>query len=136
MTALAAALALLSALGRPVAVGNAYHYRPGLFAEVAANRHMPLAWGRVDGFASTPSPAYVDAAHPWVVVVRWPDRTTERLQVVDYSNPRDLAAQRRKGLVVEVDAATASRHHFNAYTTPPGAGHARVLVLGYGRLTP
>ena len=134
MSALAAALALLSALLPPVASGNAFHYeRPGALARVAAVRHMPVAWNRVTGLASVPDCGRVDVTRPWLVVARWQDGSTSTLQVTDCSDPADLPAQRRKGLVLEVDAGTARSH---GWYWPPGPGKAPVMILGYGRVEP
>jgi hypothetical protein len=133
MTALAAALALLTLAPPPLASGQSFHYEhPGALARVAAIRHMPVAWDRITGLASTPDCGRLaDPRRPWLVTARWADGTTETYQQVDCSDPRDRALQARRRLVLEVDLATARRHHFAA---PTGPGHAPVAVLRYTRL--
>lgn len=138
-----ALLALLALLGSaridPAAApapaplhGTAFHYHAGVFRAVAARRGMRLD-PTAAGYASTPSCALVDPARPWWVRVRWADGTGAWLQIVDCSNPRDLPAQRRKHLVLEVNAALAQARGWYAYDGWGGAGHAPVTILGYRR---
>ncbi|HUS17348.1 MAG TPA: hypothetical protein VM536_20320 [Chloroflexia bacterium] len=113
--------------------GRVYYYEPGVFAHVARVRGMDLAWGQVDGFASTPYCRLVDARRPWVVTARIDGGPVERFQIVDCSAPRDRAHHQAEGLVLEVDYTTALRHLGKGRTRLRLDGKAPVTILGYGR---
>ena len=133
MRAFTQALALIAALLHPptpaprlvltgpVAVGKVFYYERGVFALVARNRGMSLR-ADLTCYASTPDPARLGQ----IVRLRIEDGPVERCLVLDYSNPRDLPAQRRKGLVAEVNWATAQK-----YRLLRADGKAPVVVLGF-----
>lgn len=127
------ALLLWAALHGPTH-GVAMRYETGIFAHVAAVRGMPLAWGRVDGFAAVPNCAYVQPHHPWMVTARIGTGPIERYQVVDCQQSADRKRLARIGLILEVDHYTAERLADAGDPRLLLDGKAPVLVLGYVRV--
>jgi hypothetical protein len=126
-------LALFGLLVAPLSSGPAYHYSSGLFREVARVRHMALS-GAVDGYAASPNCAYVDPAHPYVVIARLYSPTARRwepvgvYEVVDCAAPADL---RRHYRALEVNYTVALA---GGWASPPGAGRTQVQVYSYRRM--
>ena len=135
MTLLRTALMLLASWLPAPETGRAYYYDPGMFAQVARNRGMRLAWNAVDGFASTRDCAKVDVRRPWVVWAQIDGGPIESYQIVDCSAPRDVARHRRIGLVLEVDYATAARQRLQGRPRLRLDGKAPAAILGYSRLS-
>lgn len=128
MNLIAWLLSTLITPAAPVATGYAYHYRPQLMAQVAANRGLVLD-RQVDGYASTPDCSHIGDRLYAVIAGE-----AVTLQQVDCSNSKDLPYQRRVlNLVVEVDWSLARRQGWATYAGAPGAGKARATVLGWGR---
>lgn len=126
-------LLLWAALHGPTQ-GVAMRYETGIFAHVAAVRGMPLAWGRVDGFAAVPNCAYVQPRHPWMVTARIGTGPVERYQVVDCQAPRDHPRLIRWHVELEVDHYTAERLADAGDPRLLLDGKAPVTVLGYARV--
>jgi hypothetical protein len=97
----------------PVERGIAMHYYPGLFATVARNRGMTLRKD-VDGYASRQNCSELGRVvqarirNPWTGA--W--GPWKRYQIVDCSARKHLAYQRKIGLILEVDYASAAKAGF------------------------
>lgn len=97
------ALALLTA-------GDATYYAPGVMAEVYANR---LAWGQVQPCAECVGyVALMDCRDIGRLVwLDWGDGRDGPYLVIDCAAAAHVAGLRERNRVVEVDYATAMRHH-------------------------
>lgn len=115
----------------PLAEGLAYHYRAGLFREVAANRGIALRED-VLGYASVP-----DCGRIGELVLARVGREFGWYQVLDCSHPRDLPRQRAMGLVIEVnyDVAERGRWHWD-YQRGRGVGRTSAAVYAYRKVGP
>ena len=121
--------------------GRVMHYSAGIFSQVAHNQGIPMRWGEVDGFASTQdcatgyAPQHPDIrVHPWVVYASIDHTYPRAFEILDCSNPRDVAYHRAIGLILEVDYATATSLSRNGYPRLLADGHSSVRILGYARL--
>lgn len=111
-------------LARPLAVGYSWQYRSGLMERVALKRGIPLYKGTI-GFVSVPDCRWVgDKVYARI------GKETGWWTIVDCSNPRHLAAQRLKHLVIEASGRTAIRGGWDYYTLD-GPGHIAARVYGY-----
>jgi hypothetical protein len=92
---------------RPLKVGHAKYYRPGLMQRVARNRGMTLRKD-VAGYAAVTDCGAIGK----IAVASIKGGPPQRFQILDCSHPRDRARHLRQGLVIEVNWEVARRYGF------------------------